>query len=39
VLIDPAVIGGLRIEVGNTIIDGTVRHRIDQLRESMLLGA
>jgi F-type H+-transporting ATPase subunit delta len=39
VLIEPSVIGGVRIEVGNTIIDGTVRHRLDQLRESLLLGA
>jgi F-type H+-transporting ATPase subunit delta len=39
VLIDPSVIGGVRIEVGNTIIDGTVRHRLDQLRETLLLGA
>jgi len=34
--IDPAVIGGLRIIVGDTIIDGTVRHRLEQLRESLL---
>jgi F-type H+-transporting ATPase subunit delta len=39
VLIDPSVIGGVSVEVGNTIIDGTVRHRLDQLRESLLLGA
>ncbi len=34
--IDPAVIGGLRIIVGDTIIDGTIRHRLEQLRESLL---
>jgi F-type H+-transporting ATPase subunit delta len=39
VLIDPSVIGGVSIAVGNTIIDGTVRHRLDQLRESLTLGA
>jgi F-type H+-transporting ATPase subunit delta len=37
VIIDESVIGGVSIEVGNTIIDGTVRHRLDQLRESLLL--
>jgi F-type H+-transporting ATPase subunit delta len=36
--IDPSVIGGVKVEVGNTIIDGTVRHRLDQLSESLLLG-
>jgi F-type H+-transporting ATPase subunit delta len=36
VQIDPAVIGGLRIIVGDTIIDGTLRHRLEQLRESLL---
>jgi F-type H+-transporting ATPase subunit delta len=39
VLIDPSVIGGVSIEVGNTLIDGTVRHRLDELRESLSLGA
>ncbi len=39
VQIDPSVIGGVKVEVGNTIIDGTVRHRLDQLSESLLLGA
>ncbi len=34
--IDPSVIGGLSIIVGDTIIDGTVRHRLEQLRESLL---
>jgi len=38
VLIDPLVIGGVSVAVGNIIIDGTVRHRLDQLRESLLLG-
>jgi len=38
VQIDPSVIGGVKVEVGNTIIDGTVRHRLDQLGESLLLG-
>lgn len=28
--IDPEVIGGLRVEVGHTIIDGTVRTRLDE---------
>jgi F-type H+-transporting ATPase subunit delta len=36
VQIDPGVIGGLSIVVGNTIIDGTLRHRLEQLRESLL---
>jgi F-type H+-transporting ATPase subunit delta len=34
--IDPTVIGGLSILVGDTVIDGTVRHRLEQLRESLL---
>ncbi|MGH9031647.1 MAG: ATP synthase F1 subunit delta [Acidimicrobiia bacterium] len=33
VIVDPAVLGGLVATVGDTVIDGTVRHRLDQLRE------
>jgi F-type H+-transporting ATPase subunit delta len=32
VIIDPSVIGGLLAQVGDTVIDGTVRTRLDQLR-------
>ena len=32
VVIDPSVLGGLVARVGDTVIDGTVRHRLDQLR-------
>ncbi len=35
VIIDPSVLGGLSARVGDTVIDGTVRHRLDQLRESL----
>lgn len=33
VVIDPSVLGGLRAELGDTVIDGTVRSRLNQLRE------
>jgi len=32
---DPSVIGGLVARVGDTVIDGTVRRRLEQLRESL----
>jgi F-type H+-transporting ATPase subunit delta len=35
VIIDPDVIGGVVARVGDTVIDGTVRHRLEQLRESL----
>ncbi len=35
VVVDPNVLGGLVARVGDTVIDGTVRHRIDQLRASV----
>lgn len=33
---DPSVIGGIDISVGDTVIDGTVRHRLELLRETLL---
>jgi F-type H+-transporting ATPase subunit delta len=35
VVIDPTVLGGLVARVGDTIIDGTVRHRIDEMKEQL----
>lgn len=35
VVVDPKVLGGLVATVGDTVIDGTVRHRLDQLKERM----
>lgn len=35
VIIDPSVMGGLVATVGDTVIDGTIRHRLNQLEESI----
>jgi F-type H+-transporting ATPase subunit delta len=35
VIIDPSVLGGIFARVGDTVIDGSVRSRLDQLRESL----
>ena len=35
VVVDPSVLGGLVAQVGDTVIDGSVRARLDQLRESI----
>ena len=35
VTIDPSVLGGIVARVGDTVIDGSVRHRLDQLREQL----
>jgi F-type H+-transporting ATPase subunit delta len=35
VIQDPSVIGGVVARVGDTVIDGTVRRRLEQLRESL----
>jgi F-type H+-transporting ATPase subunit delta len=34
VVVDPSIIGGLVTRIGDTVIDGSVRHRLSQLRES-----
>jgi len=33
VVIDESVLGGLVARVGDTVIDGSIRHRLDQLKE------
>ena len=35
VVVDPTVMGGLVATIGDTVIDGTVRHRLEQLKERM----
>ena len=35
VIVDPSVLGGASVRVGDTVIDGTVRHRLDQLKEGL----
>lgn len=32
VYVDPSVLGGVVAQVGDTVIDGSVRHRLDQLK-------
>ena len=35
VQIEPSLLGGMAVEIGDTVIDGSVRHRLDQLRETL----
>ena len=35
VVVDPAVIGGVVAKLGDTVIDGTVRRRLEQLKEQV----
>jgi F-type H+-transporting ATPase subunit delta len=35
VVVDPSVLGGLSARVGDVVIDGTVRHRLEQMKESI----
>ena len=35
VIVDPNVLGGVVARIGDTVIDGSVRHRLDQLKERM----
>jgi F-type H+-transporting ATPase subunit delta len=32
-IVDPSILGGISAQVGDTVIDGTVRTRLDQLRD------
>jgi F-type H+-transporting ATPase subunit delta len=33
--VDPDIVGGLVLHIGGAVVDGSVRHRIDQLREAL----
>ena len=35
VIVDPSVLGGIVAQVGDTVIDGSIRHRLDQLKERL----
>jgi F-type H+-transporting ATPase subunit delta len=35
VIVDPSILGGIVAQVGDTVIDGSVRTRINQLREAL----
>jgi F-type H+-transporting ATPase subunit delta len=35
VVVDPDVLGGIVARVGDTVIDGSVRHKLERLKESM----
>ncbi len=34
-VIDPSVLGGVVVVIGDTVIDASIRHRLEQLRESL----
>lgn len=34
-VVDPTVVGGLVTRIGDTVIDGSVRHRLEELRETL----
>lgn len=35
VLVDPAVVGGIYVKVGDQVIDGTIRRRLQELKEQL----
>jgi ATP synthase F1 delta subunit len=37
--VDPDVLGGLRLQVGNMVLDGTVRNRLERLRKQVASAA
>jgi F-type H+-transporting ATPase subunit delta len=36
VIVDPSVMGGIVAQIGDTVIDGSVRHRLEQLKATAL---
>ncbi|HEV3280015.1 MAG TPA: F0F1 ATP synthase subunit delta [Acidimicrobiales bacterium] len=37
VAIDPQLLGGVVVQIGDLLVDGTTRHRLDELREHLLV--
>jgi ATP synthase F1 delta subunit len=37
--VDPDVLGGLRVQVGNMVVDATVRNRLERLRKAVAKAA
>jgi F-type H+-transporting ATPase subunit delta len=37
--VDPDVLGGLKVQVGNMVLDATVRNRLEQLRKQVIRAA
>lgn len=35
VVVDPSILGGIVAQIGDTVLDGSVRTRLDQLREAL----
>jgi len=35
VIVDPSVMGGIVATIGDIVIDGSVRHRLEQLKEQI----
>jgi F-type H+-transporting ATPase subunit delta len=35
VVVDPSILGGIIAQVGDTVIDGSIRSRLDQLKETL----
>jgi len=37
--VDPAVLGGVSVRIGDTVLDGTLRHQLEDLREQLMTGS
>ena len=35
VIVDPTVLGGIVAQIGDTVIDGTIRHRLEQMKAQL----
>ncbi len=38
-IIDPALIGGIRLQIGNRIFDSSLANKLERLQRDMLLGS